>query len=1516
MTFPPEWLSPALSSSRGPSSSPARPRPRPADFDTARSSRFWPCLLFLLLTPLAAGAAPGAVRKHVTPPRKTPAPAPPDSVGLETELLRAFLPKEDLGVDRFLGAHPNADGRGVIVAILDTGVDLHQPGLLQTSTGERKILDVFDATDNGLCELPVVQSTADSVLVGLSGRALHLGAHRSDDGVYRLGLLHGARVFPDGLEDRLLADRKKQRDLAVATWADTAGLGLERRHGEAEDTTGPPDRGRTYRKIRRMEDQDFDDPGPVYDLIALHRKGAWVLVIDTRGDGLLSADPELRPYGESGDLALFPSPVNLSMALSAIAADGSTVSLFFDEGAHGTHVAGIIGAYYGPSDPLNGIAPGARILAVKIGNGHLGGSTSHNSMVKGLDWAVRHGAMVANASFGGTTWFENGKELTSQFFDEMVQNHGIFVSLSAGNEGPGLSTVGAPGTARRVLTMGAAISPLTMLASYGGLVGDLEKLSSGARPAARAEGIRLFPFSSRGPLANGSPGVDFVSPGAALSTLPTWTLTRNENWNGTSMAAPQGAGCLALLISGCMQENIPISPARMKRALRASAVPLQGVSWVEQGAGLIQVPEAFQALQALAKTFPVDTTPSSAETSLPGGAANAPSSSSLSGGAAPASSSSRPSGPDSAAADSAQVPVVGVPATRDPVTLWKVEVDNPTGVGEGYYERDLERDDPYWKTFVVAPDLPELGANALRNRFNRVVRLSSTVPWMLAPPEVAVPSSGVSIRVRIDPSKMEPGLNVGRIRMLDVATAGNRGITSKLNAPGSEAELLATVIRPLTSSPPDYRIETHLDLPPGERKAVFVKVPEGATRLSVRVKEEAAEPTNVYTLAATALSLLLPPEALRDVADVALRRDDEKTFYQRVEPGTTVEIAVFARWVNAGPGSVDLTLDFDGLTGPAGLGSTARLSGEQGTSARWGETPITIQAGRDGAVVPVRALLKSVDAEVTAEVSGRAEPLVLDWSLRPDSLYKRPLDGGQAPLIMLGRGWIQMRAGETVTVDLHEPPEFEDFLDDAFCRLFTPDGRVVDEVNLSNGPFNLEASKDGPSIGWYRAVISVFAEDRSLLENWSLFTPEVIHETSPGVLTLYPDPVSGEAMAPDSVSRVSLLQGERRPFYLRAQDLPEDTVYVGSLSFGEGSEKPDLLRIPLRIDSRPATPDADDLLRESVEQLEDPALRTLELPPGLEPPEQPATPGTAEADHKPAAAGSDASGAARGSSAAQGSAGANASGGPGGANRPDSLSVSEGAPSSTGVWSVEAVHADLSEALGDLDQAEGVLKEWKESDYQNSNDSWELLFVRVDLWLRHGIARDGRLTDEARDNVAHLLDRASDRLDAAKKDLDRARNDLVKNKESKSDIRTMKDLADRESFLRGVEGDIDFRRARLALARGDLDESSNDLARSGANDFGGEDPEAVQAALLDAENRPLEAVEPALNALDADPWNPAAARLAVKIELDLGWTDLAQEQLQTWLDRYPTETTAFFDLEQRCRMTKKAPEARPVILYP
>ena len=112
--------------------------------------------------------------------------------------------------------------------------------------------------------------------------------------------------------------------------------------------------------------------------------------------------------------------------------------------AHGTHVAGIAAAHHPDAPDLNGVAPGAQGVSVKIGDSRLGSMETGVGLARAVAATLDAGASLVNLSYGEATATPNAGRLIAQATDLVARSGVVFVS-SAGNAGPALGTVGAPG---------------------------------------------------------------------------------------------------------------------------------------------------------------------------------------------------------------------------------------------------------------------------------------------------------------------------------------------------------------------------------------------------------------------------------------------------------------------------------------------------------------------------------------------------------------------------------------------------------------------------------------------------------------------------------------------------------------------------------------------------------------------------------------------------------------------------------------------------------------------------------------------------------------------------------------------------------------------------------------------------------------------------------------------------------------------------------------------------------------
>lgn len=129
-----------------------------------------------------------------------------------------------------------------------------------------------------------------------------------------------------------------------------------------------------------------------------------------------------------------------------------------DFNSHGTHVAGTIAGVKGYKDPwnvaktpLSGVAPKAWLGNYNVFPCEDCGAESIY-IAEAIEAAVNDGMDVINMSLGGAA--EPGFDLLVEVVNA-ASRAGVTMVISAGNEGPGLMTIGSPGIAEEAITVAA-----------------------------------------------------------------------------------------------------------------------------------------------------------------------------------------------------------------------------------------------------------------------------------------------------------------------------------------------------------------------------------------------------------------------------------------------------------------------------------------------------------------------------------------------------------------------------------------------------------------------------------------------------------------------------------------------------------------------------------------------------------------------------------------------------------------------------------------------------------------------------------------------------------------------------------------------------------------------------------------------------------------------------------------------------------------------------------------------------
>lgn len=223
---------------------------------------------------------------------------------------------------------------------------------------------------------------------------------------------------------------------------------------------------------------------------------------------------------------------------------------------HGTFVAALV------AGSTHGVAPGARVLDVRVGHGD--GSTSLVDVLAGLEVVSQHPEVsVVNVSLSTD---EDVPPLTDAL--DALWSTGRVVVVPAGNDGPGRGTVSSPGSDPVLLTAGAL------------------------------DGDHVAEWSARG--GHGLAKPDLVAPGAHLLSagVPGSVIWQEHPdavragsafvGSGTSFSTALVAGAAAALVARVPQ----LSPYQVKAQLMRSAAAVPGPRRAK-GAGALALGQAL-----------------------------------------------------------------------------------------------------------------------------------------------------------------------------------------------------------------------------------------------------------------------------------------------------------------------------------------------------------------------------------------------------------------------------------------------------------------------------------------------------------------------------------------------------------------------------------------------------------------------------------------------------------------------------------------------------------------------------------------------------------------------------------------------------------------------------------------------------------------------------------------------------------------------------------------------------------
>uniref|UniRef100_A0A1B6E6S6 Peptidase S8/S53 domain-containing protein n=1 Tax=Clastoptera arizonana TaxID=38151 RepID=A0A1B6E6S6_9HEMI len=249
----------------------------------------------------------------------------------------ALLPKKETGVTSFLNKYPHFDGRGITIAIFDSGVDPGAEGLQVTSEGKPKIIERFDCSGAGDVDTSTVVEAVNGEIVGLTGRNLKIpSSWKNPSGKFHIGIKNAFELYPKKLQERIKKLRKEKlwdpghkAALSESTRKlnnITKNLDLNKAASPSREEFLIKDEAQAQVDILTSVEKKFNDVGPIYDCILYHDGDMWRACLNVSETGDLELCHVLGEYSKVREYAPLTTEDSINYSIN-VHEDGNILEI-------------------------------------------------------------------------------------------------------------------------------------------------------------------------------------------------------------------------------------------------------------------------------------------------------------------------------------------------------------------------------------------------------------------------------------------------------------------------------------------------------------------------------------------------------------------------------------------------------------------------------------------------------------------------------------------------------------------------------------------------------------------------------------------------------------------------------------------------------------------------------------------------------------------------------------------------------------------------------------------------------------------------------------------------------------------------------------------------------------------------------------------------------------------------------------------------------------------------------------